>query len=61
MNGTKADQPDIPLHQCADLTDVINMDGFEDNRVYFYLPQSLVHALFLSTEFNTIDFHQTII
>ena len=31
MNRTKVDRPDIHLHQCADLTDVIKMDGFEDN------------------------------
>jgi hypothetical protein len=41
VNRIKVDRPDIHLHQCADLTDVIKMDGFEDNKVYYYLPQSL--------------------
>jgi hypothetical protein len=46
MNQTKVDRPDIHLHQCADLTDVIKMDGFEDNEVFYYLPQSLAPTYF---------------
>jgi hypothetical protein len=40
-NRTKVSLPDVHLHQDADLTDVMKMDGFEVNEVFYYLPQSL--------------------
>jgi hypothetical protein len=40
-NRTKVSLPDVHLHQDADLTDVMKMDGFEVNEVFYYLPQGL--------------------
>lgn len=45
-NRTKVNLPDVHLHQDADLTDVMKMDGFEVNEVFYYLPQGIALTQF---------------